>query len=73
MTIWPIFLFFEKTIVFIGKQKTFYGFLCCIDKCRNKFAVFMIINAFGNMSESTQFRFQNSLKMTQQVLDFFFF
>ena len=56
------FFFFQKTTVFIEKQKTLV-FLYSKNKCTFKFYVFTIKSALENMPEISEFRFENSLNV----------
>ena len=52
--------FFQKTTVFIEKHKSFFY---CKNNCTYKFYVFAVKSALGNVSENSDFRFENSLKI----------
>ena len=58
-------LFFQKTIVFVKKEKKNTSRLK--NKCTYKFCTFKIKNALVNISESSEFRFQNSLKQKYKL------
>ena len=55
------FFFFKKSLNLLKNEKTLF-FFYCKNKCTNKFYVFTIKSIRRNMSESTEFRFEKSLK-----------
>ena len=48
--------------LYLLKNEKHYSILCSKNKCAYKFYVFTIKSALGNMSESSEFRFEKNLK-----------
>ena len=60
----------QKPLYLLKKDERLYIFYCKIE-CTYKFYLFTIKNALGNMSESNEFRFENSLNNLDKMRDLF--
>ena len=59
--------FFFKKHCFCWKNDKWLSISYCKNKCTYKCYVLMIKNTLRNMSESNEFRFENSLKVMEDV------